>query len=460
MEQKDKKTTFKRKGVSVTAFLSPSLVILLALHIAVFGFIIRVNNLSSTLSSLMQRSNVYVSNATSLLAGSSVLSDTATNYVLKPMLEDDIPNAGPIVAYGNELKLPRRGKDVLKEFEGTDAPADAVAKLQEAAESADYLLDCQLHAIAIISDVHPLPNVPSIWAITPLLPVLTEEEKNLADDKKADLAVEIILSKKYSESKGNVSSCVNTAVSMIQLVSGDKASQTASQLNIIRTLLWVSAAGIALLIFFIFFMLYKELFLPVLRSSKLIENDKELQEKQGFREMRLLSESYNGLKARRDALDQALHIAAEKDALTGLSNRYAYDHTLNELTKLDKEHDTSIAFILCDVNYLKDTNDSKGHAAGDALLKEASYCIEQSFRGGKCFRIGGDEFACLLTGISKETVENMIQRFIEMQAEKKISVSYGYAYHPSVIEGDVEVLMKKADAEMYACKEEMHKNHK
>ena len=227
-----------------------------------------------------------------------------------------------------------------------------------------------------------------------------------------------------------------------------------------RAFLWATAVAIALLIVFIFFMLYRQFFLPMMSTSKLIESDKELNEKRGFREMRLLSSSYNKLKARRDALDEALRIAAERDALTGLSNRYAYEHYVGELSKLTKEQDNSIVIILCDVNYLKITNDNKGHAAGDELLREASYCIEQSFRGGKCYRIGGDEFASVILGVSEADVEKMIAHFLEMQKEKGISVSYGYAYHPSVVEGNIRVLMKKADDAMYACKEEMHRNKK
>ena len=95
------KNLFSHRGVSVTAFLSPSLLALLALHVIIVGLIVEVNGFSSTLSALMQRSAVYVTDATSLLAGSSVLSDTATNYVLRPLLPDSSPNLGPIKAYSS-----------------------------------------------------------------------------------------------------------------------------------------------------------------------------------------------------------------------------------------------------------------------------------------------------------------------------------------------------------------------
>ena len=456
MKDGTRKKAFQHKGVSVTAFLSPSLAVLLVLHILIVGLIIEVNSLSSTLSGIMARSSGYVTNATSLLAGSSLLSDTSTNYVLRPLLPDHSPNLGPLIAYGNELSIDRRSEDVLARFQDTDAPKEAIDSLKEAADNADYLLAQQLHAFALVSSVHPLPDIPQAQLIATYLPALSEEEQAKDDEEKKLLAEDLLLSKDYSTSKGLVSSKVNAAVSIIQASQGEKAAYTGSRLNSLRAWLWGTTFGIIALLIFVFFMLYKELFLPVLRSSKLIANDEKLQEGKGFREMRLLSSSYNGLKARRDALDEALRLAAERDALTGLSNRYAYEHMAMELSHTEASKDTSLAICIFDVNFLKETNDSKGHAAGDGLLKEASYCIESCFKGGKCFRIGGDEFACVLLGVKKEEVEEMAKDFLFMQKEKGISISYGYAHQESIVSTNIEALMRKADDAMYACKEKMH----
>lgn len=451
---------FPRKGVSVTAFLSPSLAILLALHVVIVGLIIEVNNVSTTLSGIMQRSAGYVTDATSLLAGLSVLSDTATNYVLRPVLPDDSPNVGPLIAYGTELQNKRRGNEVVAKFAGTDAPEKAIAMLRQAADNADYLLQSQLHALALISSVFPLPGIPQSAVITPLLPALTEEESSASAEVRVSRAEDLLLSRTYGDAKGLVSADVNAAVSIIQSSQGQKAGYASGRLASLRAWLWGTAISIMVLLVFIFFLLYKELFLPVLHSSKLIESDDRLAEGKGFREMRLLSSSYNGLKARRDALDDALRIAAERDVLTCLANRYAYDHYLAKLSAMPSDMDQPIAICIFDVNYLKETNDSLGHAAGDGLLKEASYCIERCFKGGKCFRLGGDEFACVLLGTSEEAVLEKMKAFQAMQEEKHISVSYGHAVAPSIRGTDLEALMRTADDAMYACKEEMHRTGK
>ncbi|MBQ7244737.1 MAG: GGDEF domain-containing protein [Bacilli bacterium] len=451
---------FSRKGISVTAFLSPSLVVLFALHVIIVGLIIEVNNVSTTLSGIMQRSAGYVTDATSLLAGSSVLSDTATNYVLRPVLPDDTPNVGPLIAYGTELQNKRRGNDVLAKFEGTDAPKEAIDMLIEAANNADYLLKSQLHALALITSVHPLPGIPQTAVIAPLLPALTEEEYSASEQTRAMRAADLLLSRTYGDAKGLVSADVNAAVGIIQSSQGQKAGDASGRLASLRAWLWGTAISIMVLLVFIFFLLYKELFLPVLHSSKLIESDDRLAEGKGFREMRLLSSSYNGLKARRDALDEALRIAAERDVLTCLANRFAFDHYLAKLSATPLDMDQSVTICIFDVNYLKETNDSMGHAAGDGLLKEAAYCLERCFKGGKCFRIGGDEFACVLLGVTEEEVHKMMDTFQTMQEEKHISVSYGYAVAPSLRGTDLEALMRVADDAMYACKDEMHRTGK
>ena len=434
----------------------PSLGILLGLHVAVYGLMVEVNYTSTNLSETMQTSASYVTNATSLLAGSSVLSDTATNYILRPTLPNGMPNTGPLSAYCSELGLRRRPNDVLEKFEGTDAPEGAVVALREAAYNANHLKEQQLKAFSLISLVHPLPDISWVAILRAQMPEIPEGERPTTEEEIVTAAEDLILNKTYGDAKGLVSQRVNDAVAIIQSTQGGKAASLSSRLNLTRIFLFVSAGVIVLLLIYIFFMLYRELFLPVLRSSKLIADDKELQKNKGFREMRLLSSSYNGLKERRDALDKALRLAAERDALTGLANRYAYEHHIAELSASTAAANSSLAICIFDVNYLKETNDSKGHTAGDTLLKEAAYCIDTCFKSGKSFRIGGDEFATILVNVTKESVEEMMKAFLAFQKQKRISISYGYAYQESLKDGGIAALMKKADDEMYACKEKMH----
>ena len=161
----------RRKGLSVTAFLSPSLAVLLSLHVVIAAFIIEINRASVFLSDSMQRSASYVTDATSLLAGSSLLSETSTNFVLRPVLDDKSPNVGPMIAYCNELRIPRRGDDIVNRFANTDADAEAKAHLQTAAESANYMYRIQLRSLSLITSVYPLPPLEQLSTLQ--LPALS-----------------------------------------------------------------------------------------------------------------------------------------------------------------------------------------------------------------------------------------------------------------------------------------------
>ncbi|PKM65342.1 MAG: hypothetical protein CVU95_15510 [Firmicutes bacterium HGW-Firmicutes-2] len=83
------------------------------------------------------------------------------------------------------------------------------------------------------------------------------------------------------------------------------------------------------------------------------------------------------------------------DPLTGLLNRRAFDRALESLTSTP---DLPMTLILIDVNGLKLVNDAFGHQVGDTLLKALAQVLNRCIDETKlCFRIGGDEFAVLLT---------------------------------------------------------------
>lgn len=89
---------------------------------------------------------------------------------------------------------------------------------------------------------------------------------------------------------------------------------------------------------------------------------------------------------------QALH-----DSLTGLPNRAYFNRECRRLLDKVEREDGQLVVMLLDLDRFKEVNDSHGHAAGDALLIEASRRLEHSMRSGDFVaRLGGDEFAILL----------------------------------------------------------------
>lgn len=151
---------------------------------------------------------------------------------------------------------------------------------------------------------------------------------------------------------------------------------------------------------------------------------------------------------------------ANTDSLTGVRNKHAfseYESKLNDMIRAGELKDR-IAVLVCDINGLKLVNDTKGHAAGDKLIKDACDLICNHFTHGAVFRIGGDEFAVILheRGYDKMD-ENLaaINREVEENIEKgKVVVAVG---HSVLTEEDEQIhdVFERADSLMYKRKQEL-----
>jgi diguanylate cyclase (GGDEF)-like protein len=141
------------------------------------------------------------------------------------------------------------------------------------------------------------------------------------------------------------------------------------------------------------------------------------------------------------------------DELTGVLRRVAGIASSEREVFRARRQRTKLSAVFVDVDGLKQTNDSNGHAAGDALLKGVASVLVGRLRGNDLiFRYGGDEFVCLLPEASAEDAE---RKFREIQADAA-SRGFSFTFGVAVLgkHDDVMSLMGRADAALYERRRE------
>ncbi len=146
------------------------------------------------------------------------------------------------------------------------------------------------------------------------------------------------------------------------------------------------------------------------------------------------------------------------DEMTRLFNRRCYDEDLKEFRDGGMAEDFVLFSI--DVNGLKTVNDTKGHAAGDELIKGAADCLALSVgHKGKVYRTGGDEFMAVVHTADPEAIRRAIwKKAGEWHGiySDEISMSVGYASHEEHADASIDDLEHIADEDMYAEKKKYY----
>ena len=158
----------------------------------------------------------------------------------------------------------------------------------------------------------------------------------------------------------------------------------------------------------------------------------------------------------------AVRRLAFTDQLTGLSNRaHLADRATQSLARAQRSNDT-LAFVFMDLDRIKSVNDTYGHAMGDELLRQVGFRLSGMFRDEDTVaRVGGDEFIAFARVGGPEDARTLAQRLVELMAtpfaiedsKMAITASVGVSVYPDDGE-DLEALVAKADAAMYAAKDE------
>jgi len=123
-------------------------------------------------------------------------------------------------------------------------------------------------------------------------------------------------------------------------------------------------------------------------------------------------------RAERTAAEQ-VRFLAHHDALSGLLNRTSFQQAMQQSVQAGREGGHAFAVLCIDLDHFKEINDTLGHAAGDAVLREtASRLQEVTRQGDRVARLGGDEFAILQAHVTQsEDVGHLANRIVQALSE-------------------------------------------
>jgi diguanylate cyclase len=165
------------------------------------------------------------------------------------------------------------------------------------------------------------------------------------------------------------------------------------------------------------------------------------------------------------ALIDGLCALSSRDVLTGLANRRHFESVLaRELDRVARAGEPALLLLL-DIDHFKRVNDTRGHAAGDLVIKVVADALQHCVRPmDTVARIGGEEFAIALPNcppafgpMVAERVRTRIERCIVDvglgEAPVRVTISIGGAFAPQWVRSNLALWMERADKQLYRAKQ-------
>lgn len=154
---------------------------------------------------------------------------------------------------------------------------------------------------------------------------------------------------------------------------------------------------------------------------------------------------------------------AVKDGLTRIYNKRYFMESLDKEFEFHRRKHGGLSIIMFDIDFFKQVNDTYGHPAGDAVLRDLAQLVEREARGYDLFaRYGGEEFAILMRDTTLEAAVGLAERirtaterhhFSYEEDELKITVSLGVFHWDGAEEvTQAKALMDFADKQLYRAK--------
>ena len=440
---KEKKTSIKAMRIRTLNFV----MILLSCVLYIF-LILATVHISTRCDHMLEATNKYIA-CQENAALVSEASDDMTEYVRLYVITEE---AQYIDAYFEEVDTARRRERALEQQNEEHVSDKANDFLQKALDWSNQLMEKEIYAMKLTAsackaDIEKLP--PKVQEAQ-----LSEADTKLGKEKKLEKAMDMVFGFEYQDTKKqireNVEYFLNDAVDWTQKAQANSVwalRRTMTQQKIFISILFVQNIITFILIICL-------IVKPLQVYVKCIREEKRL-EITGSYEFQYLALTYNDIYEINAANEAMLRHQAEHDPLTGIMNRGAFEHLKQQLKASAKP----LALLLVDVDKFKLINDGYGHETGDLVLKKVANLLVENFRVSDYpARIGGDEFAVIMTDVTADmqsVIEGKIYGMNHVLQNPtdglpKISLSVGAAFSDN---GFTDELYALTDSALYQVKE-------
>ena len=146
---------------------------------------------------------------------------------------------------------------------------------------------------------------------------------------------------------------------------------------------------------------------------------------------------------------------SEKDALTGVRNRAAYDHEIEVINSDLKNPETRFGIVIVDINNLRSINETGGHEKGNEVIKTVCHIVCETYKHSPVFRIGANEFGVILKNEDYYDQTELAGKLMHELDNAGISAATGTALYSPAIDDQAKNVFKRAENVMMTRKKEM-----